>query len=254
MNKDTWEGAILGAVLGSIVIPGVYVIIDKIKKYWQNSKPAKKLLESIADNNEILKIFVRDLLINKGTDLYSLDPRLGMNTVPNVLELWPDVEGRAIGNLFNVFGQVGKTKNTEIVGMSKDHIGEWNCNLIILGAQAQKPFDFYKNMKNVAYRIDEKNIYDNITNKPILRERGYGYGIILKTRNPLKTKGQGIGFLIGGFGVLGTAAASYYFKENFQKLGKKFGAKCFGIIVRASVSAGEQAAERLIKYDKIFNS
>jgi hypothetical protein len=254
MTKDTWESAILGAVLGSIVIPGVFVIIDKIKKYWQNSRPAKKLLQGIVDNNERVKIFVRDFLITQGTSLYSIEPRLGIGTVPNVQELWPDVEGRAIGNLLNMFGQVGKTKNTEIVRMSQDHIGEWNCNLIVLGAQTQKSYDFYKNMQKVAYRMDGTEIYDNTTNEIIPREASYGYGIILKTRNPLKPKGQGIAFLIGGFGVLGTAAASYYFKENFQKLGKEFGEKYFGIIVRTSVSAGEQATERLKKYDKVFNS
>lgn len=138
--------------------------------------------------------------------------------------------------------------------MSQDHIGEWNYNLIVLGAQAQKSFDFYKNMENVAYRMDGTEIYDNATNEIIQREAGYGYGIILKTLNPLKTKGQGIAFLIGGFGVLGTAAASYYFKENFQKLGKEFGEKYFGIIVRTSISAGEHATERLKNYDKTFNS
>ncbi|MBW2637866.1 MAG: hypothetical protein JRC86_10160 [Deltaproteobacteria bacterium] len=72
MTKDTWEGAILGAVLGSIVIPGVFLITDQIRKYWQNSRPAKKLLQGIADNNERVKIFVRDFLITQGTNLYSL--------------------------------------------------------------------------------------------------------------------------------------------------------------------------------------
>ena len=254
MTRDTWEGAILGAVLGALIIPGVLGIIRQIKKYWKNSRPAKKLLQGIADNGETCKIFVRDFFITQGTELYSADPRLGVGVVPNVQELWPDVEGRAVGYLLNIFGQIGKTKNTEIIRMSQD-TGEWSCNLIVLGAQARKSYDFYQNMQNVAYRMDNEQIYDNESNEIVQREDGYGYGIILKTSNPFMTRGlPGVAFLIGGFGVLGTAAASYYFKENFRELGKEFGEKCFGIIVRASVSAGEQAAERLKQYDKTFYS
>lgn len=254
MNRDTWEGAILGAILGALVIPAVLGIIGKFKKYWENSRPAKKLLQGIADDNETCKIFVRDFFVTQGTELYSIEPRLGVGVVPNVQELWPDVEGRAVAYLLNIFGQIGKTKNTAIIRMSQD-IGDWNCNLIVLGAQARKSFDFYENMQNVAYRMDDQEIYDNISNEIIRREAGFGYGIILKSSNPFKTIRQpGVAFLIGGFGVLGTAAASYYFKENFRKLGKEFGDKYFGIVVRASVSAGEQAVERLNQYNKVFDS
>lgn len=254
MSRDIWEGAILGAILGSLVIPGVLKAIGLIGKWWRNSRPARKLLQGIADEDEKCKIFVRDFFITQGVELYSIEPRLGIGKVPNVHELWPDVEGRAVGNLFSIFGQIGKIKNVEVVRMSQD-AGDWNCNVIVLGAQAKKCFDFYKHMKNVAYRMDGENIYDNTTNEIISREDGYGYGIILKAQNPFKTDGsQGIGLLIGGFGVLGTAAASYYFKENFRRLGKEFKEDFFGIVIRASVSAGEQAVERLSKYDKVFNS
>lgn len=85
-----------------------------------------------------------------------------------------------------------------------------------------------------------------------MREDGYGYGIILKARNPHKMRGApGVGFLIGGFGTLGTAAAAYYFREHLRDLGKEFGSRCFGIVVRASVTAGEQTVEGIPQYDRV---
>jgi hypothetical protein len=254
MTRETWYGAILGAVLGSLVIPGVLKLIELFRHWWTWSRPSRKLLEGLANQDELCKIFVRDFVVTKDTKLYSVEPRLGVGIVPNVHELWPDVEGRAVGNLLNIFGQVGKTKNINIVRMSQD-FGEWNANLIVLGAQAQKSFDFYTHMKFVAYQMDDKEIYENESKQVVKREDGYGYGLILKALNPLKTTGnRGVAILIGGFGVLGTAAASYYFKENFKKLGKEFDSNFFGIIVRAPVSAGEQATERLLAYDKRFKS
>src|SRR5262249_37264131 len=161
-------------------------------------------------------------VIPEGGDLYSITPRLGIGKVPNVQELWPDVEGRAVAWILNVLGQLGKTKNLEVVRMSQDR-GEWNANVLVLGAQAQKPFDFYATMKHVAYRMDGNRIYDSDSGREIVREDGFGYGVILKAKNPFKTGSNGVGFLIGGFGVLGTGAAAYYFKENLTTLGRDFG-------------------------------
>lgn len=135
--------------------------------------------------------------------------------------------------------------------MSQD-TGIWNTNIVVMGAQAQKCFDFYNRLEGVMYAVDANNIFDKETGAIVEREEGYGYGIILKARNPYKIGGApGIGLLIGGYGTLGTAAAAYYFREHLEELGRRFGSRCFGVIVRASVTAGEQSVERLPRYDKV---
>jgi len=83
-------------------------------------------------------------------------------------------------------------------------------------------------------------------------ESGYGYGIIIKASNPQARGRKGQGMLLGGFGVLGTKASVYYFIQNLHKLGKKFGDKNFGVVVRARVASGEQSTRRLKKYDKVY--
>jgi len=254
LSADIWTGAILGAALGSLVIPGVLYLVRSLTRWWHETRPPLKLLEGLASQEEPCRIFVRDLLVPKDSPLISVDPGVGIGTVPNVLELWPDVEGRGAASVFNVLGQVGKTRNIEIVRMSQD-VGEWNCHVVVLGAQANKAFDFYRLMKNVAFRMDAENIYDAVSGEPLKRVQGFGYGIILKASNPFKTEGRrGIGFLLGGYGTLGTAAAAYYFREHFRQLGKEFGNDCFGIVVRAPVTAGEEAVERLKHLDRRFPS
>jgi len=253
MSRDTWEGTILGAVLGSIIIPIVYKCVSLVSKWWRQSRPAHRLLQGAARQSEPCKIFIRDLTIQPGTKIYSVQPRLGIGEVPNVLKFWAEVDSKAVADVFNVLGQAGKTRNLDIVLVSQDYVGEWDCHVVVVGAQAGKSDDFYQKMKDVAYRMDDANIVDMSTNKSIPRDKQHGYGIILKARNPFKTHGSpGIAFLIGGFGTLGTEAASYYFRQNFRKLGKEFGSKSFGIVLRASCTAGVQAAERVAKWDRRF--
>jgi len=218
-----------------------------LKNWWKSQRPLSKLLQGAADNNQPVRIFVRDLMIPAGSPLLSKDAG-GIYYVPNVENLWPRVEGLGIANVLNVLGQAGKVKKIDIIEMSKDN-GLWESHIFVMGAQAQKCYDFYSQMKNVAYYVNSE-IKDKQTNQIIPRENGYGYGVILKAINPYFEKG--VGFLIGGYGVLGTEAANYYFWKNAVKLGKQFGSKCFGVIVRASITAGIGSTERLNDYDKVF--
>jgi len=251
LSSDTWGGAILGAILGAIVIPLSLAGIKRLAKWRRETVPAVKVLGTIADNDEICTIFVRDLYLKEGSKVLAVEPGRGIGEIPNVQELWSDVEGRGITYVFNALGQVGKRHNISIIPMSQDP-GIWNTNIIVMGAQAQKCFDFYVRLQGVMYSMNANNIFDKETGAVVEREDGYGYGIILKARNPYKAGGvPGIGLLIGGYGTLGTAAAAYYFRERLEDLGKRFGAHCFGVVVRASITAGEQSVERLSQYDKV---
>jgi len=227
------------------ILQAGYGIFKATKNWWQNQRPINQVLQGIGNNDRITRVFIRDMLIPLGTPLISTGVA-GIGLVPNVNELWPRVEGVAMANILNVLGQVGKTRNIEIIEMSKDP-GLWDSDLIVLGAQAQKCFDFYQRMRQVAYSIDTE-LRDASTGNVIPRQPGYGYGIILKAQNPYAS--NSVGLLIGGYGVLGTETASYYFRRYCAELGQRFGKKFFGVVVRASVTAGVQSVERLMSLDK----
>jgi hypothetical protein len=206
-------------------------------------------LGNFINNEEPCKVFVRDLFPDENSKLISVEPRKGTGYVPNIPVVWPEVEGITLSYILNVLGNAGKTKNIEVVKMSQDK-GEWNSNIIVIGAQAQKSFDFYSIMKNVAYSIDRTTIRD-ANGREIEMETGYRYGLVLKVTNPLKKGGHA--FLIGGLGVTGTLAAAYYFRNNFKQLGNTFKNRPFGIVVRCSTTAGEESTERIQSLDKRFN-
>jgi len=248
ISYEIWSGAILGAVIGAIIIPIMFWIFSKSGTYWENTRPQNQLFGHLRFQEDKCQVFIRDFLIDRSSKLKVINPRIGIAEVPNVFQLWADVDGKATADVLNVLGQIGKTKNISIVKISQD-TGQWNSHVIVIGGQGVKSFEFYRNFENVMYSMGDSQILDK-NGKSIPREDGYGYGIILKARNPFKTEGDGVGFLIGGFGTLGTVVASHYFREHFKDLGKQFGSKCFGIIVRASITAGEEAVEKLNQYDK----
>jgi len=251
LSTDIWAGAILGAAVGSILIPFLSAVCRALMTRWQDSRPKSQLFQRLANNEEVCTVFIRDFVLPEDSKILAVEPRRGIGQVQNVHEFWADVDARALGHFLNALGQAGKRKNIKLERMSHDKTGTWDTHMIVIGGQSQKSLDFYERLKHVSFKMDAYEIIDVQTGKAIPKDNGYGYGIILKAKNPYKTPGaDGIAFLIGGFGTLGTAAAGYYFAQHLNELGRQFKTRCFGIVVRASVTAGEEAVERLRQFDR----
>jgi len=231
-------------------IPSIY---SYIKEWWKFKRPAGLVFENLINNKKTLRIFVKDLIVPNNTflepKLFSIEGNV-QQANPNISKVWPEVEGKGIGLLQNLLGQMGKKDKIEIIEMSKGH-DLWDSDFIILGAQAVKCREFYEVMEKVGYYVDEHSIYDKTTKKSIEMEAGHGYGLIIKAEKN-NSAGKINGILLGGFGVLGTAASIYYFAHNVNKLGDEFENKPFSIVVRAREASGEQSTIRLKKYDKQF--
>lgn len=245
------------SIVISIFTKFIPSIFKYAKQWWKFNRPAGKVLGSMINNKEKLKIFVKDLIVLNNTldnpKLISIEGTFKQYN-PNIEKVWPEVEAIGIARTLNLLGRLGKKDNLDIVEMSKGY-DMWNSNLIVLGAQAFKSIEFYKVMESVGYFMDENEIYDNETKEIIKREKEYGYGLIIKAKNTkLMENKDGVGILLGGFGTLGTLAANYYFCNNISQLGKEFGNKYFSIVVRARIISGEQSVERLRNLDKVYNN
>jgi hypothetical protein len=236
------------------VLKEIFTGFKKLREWWRLKLPAGKVLGDLLNNKTILKVYIKDLIVPNNTlDTPKLISQEGKLTQinPNIEKVWPEAEARAVAELFNLLGTLGKNKNISIVEMSKGY-GEWDNNMIVLGAQAVKCREFYELMEHVAYGVDDNNIY-KFSNKEAINvnHRIYGYGIILKAKNPQNNNKPA--FLLGGLGILGTEASVYYFYKNIASLGKEFGKKEFGLVIRARISSGEQSATRLKNLDIVFN-
>lgn len=225
--------------------------------------PARLVLKGIADNSEPCHILVRDMLVELHQDpglslvdrwslLDRAPQRLGGHIEgrgPNIPVVWADSDGKAIADVLKVLGQVGKRNNIRLVRRSEDE-GERNCHIIVVGGQDQNAQHFYQAMRDVFYRMDERQIYDAVANRLLDMEADYRYGLILKATNPSKVTGsRGVAILIGGFGVLGTLAAAYYLRVRIPELARAFGGRNFGLVIRCHQEAPPETAERIHDLD-----
>jgi hypothetical protein len=240
------------------LIKDIFSAFEFIRKsllsYINLRRPAVKIFGKLLKSKTFIKIYARDLKVIDNTPnnpklfAFSMDGTLWQH--PNIDSVWPEVEVVASQDLIRLFTELKKEEI--IVGKMSDQ-KNWDENIIILGAQADSSLKFYEIMKNVGYKMDEKEIYDNDSKEIIPKEEGYGYGIIMKAKNPYLKNNCDYSFLVGGFGILGTEAASLYFYKNLKELSESFGKKYFSCIIRASISGGKYSVKRLQEYDKCYN-
>jgi hypothetical protein len=239
---------IKGAILGAIIIPFILYGMKYLIRFLRDSLPARKLLEGLAKNEERCIFWLRDAYQQSGSHLLEVSQR-GVGSIPNVMKWWAEVDSKAVADVLNVLGSQGKSENIEF-HLQSENRNEWDANIVCIGAQFAQADLIFNECENVFYKIDNTNIIDVTKGQNIVMENDYRYGIIIKVKNLHKLKNPGVAFLIGGFGTMGTEAAGYYFRTHFKELGKKFGKKCFGIVVRAKVAAGPQSVERIKEYDR----
>ena len=248
-------------------MPALWWLFRRLRDWLYTTTPRAMVLGAIALNEESVCIFVRDLRVQ----LHQLMPgmrqedqwplldqapmRLGggiEGRVINIPVVWADVDAQAVADLLNVLGQVGKIHNLQVVRRSEDD-GNRDCHLVVVGGQDQNARHFYADMQDVYYRMDDAGLYKAPTGTKLAPDPTgqYGYGVILKARNPYKVIGRpGSALLVGGFGVLGTLAASHYLRTHLRDLGVLFGRETFGVVVRASVAGGHQTVERVVELDR----
>ncbi len=263
VSQETWAGVLIG----SVVVPALWWLLRRLRDWLYTTTPRAMVLGTIALNEERACIFVRDLQVQ----LHQLMPgmrqedrwplldkapaRLGGGIEGrgiNIPVVWADVDAQAVADLLNVLGQVGKIHNLQVVRRSEDG-GNRDCHLVVVGGQDQNARHFYAHMQDVYYRMDDAGLYEAHAGVKLAPDPTgqYGYGVILKARNPDKITGRpGLALLVGGFGVLGTLAASHYLRTHLRDLGVLFGRETFGVVVRASVAGGHQTVERVVEFDR----
>ena len=257
---DEWASLI--RLVSAIVVSGSTAVVWLWTR-WRRRRPVSLLLQQLTDEEERVVIYTRDfesMVLDpiagpKRVKLLVREPLVNKwGEVANVPTLWSRAEALVYGAVLYVFSLAGKTERIEVVEMSDDK-DRWDDGLVVLGAQTERCYRFYRDMNNVAFSMDDKNIYNqqgvalDDPNMPVDDQGAYRYGIILKARNPYRTVKLGTCFLIGGFGVEGTEAAGYYFRHYYKDLVSLFGNRAFGVVVRVRADASAQTVVRVPVFD-----
>ncbi len=255
-DLSIWQGALLDAIL----IPFVIIAVAKIIKFYDSKRPGKLLLSKFCNQGKRVLIFTSQLSSLLPTGGLNLNPQY-VAIIPhktptgtkiltkgyqNIDPVWSEADGECLADIYNVLGKVDKTENIDVGNINK-HLDDWDSSIFSVGfnyktdmiLKKYKPVHFSLKLGGVKLK-NSKKIYSYIN--------GVDHSVIQKTLN--EDTGQPA-FVLAGMGTLGTAAAGYYFRNNYIDMGKMFGDESFVILLSANLGEGKTSARMIKSYPKI---
>ena len=142
LNIITTDEIIAGAIVGSIIIPSIIFVVTRFLQSAFNQMPKRKLLGNFKDNNQLSKIYIKELVDTKKSNTYlhklpDYDPPKTSNlysqgiNIPNVYAK-SDVE--CMNDFINIMGSVGKTRNIQLASVEKEW-DQWDTPIVSIGGQ-----------------------------------------------------------------------------------------------------------------------
>ena len=258
-DKAVWQDIIFGVIL----IPIAIYIYTRLLKWWNEIRPSRLIFKRYLNEDSNVYIFHSqmssadnnwNLISNQKyiTRFPQPNPNnhtnLGIQKKLNIDPVSSCADSECVADVFNILGQIQKTKNIYI----GDLINDWNVwsdpmFLIGFNPKAEKLMEkgnLFFELTNNTLKIKNTNIsFDCILPNDA--------GIIQKTfdkesKNPT--------FILAGLGTMGTSASGYILKNNFIKFGKLFGDEPFCVFLNVKTDEGKNSAliQKIVPEPKIF--
>lgn len=240
--------------VSSVVIPVVILLMAKLLEWWSKNRPSRLIFKGYLHQNEDVYVFHSEMSAANENWSQNHNPKyiarypeptptnhnnLGVQNKINIDPVSSVADGECVADIFNILGQVRKTKRIHLGGLIKDwHI--WSKPIFSVGFNPKTekllekctPIDF-ELIRFASLKLkDDPLTLDSISPNDA--------GIIQKT---FENESKMPVFILAGIGTTGTSAAGFVLKENYIKLGKLFGNRPFCLLFKVKLDEGKTSAQ-----------
>ncbi|MGD2249790.1 MAG: hypothetical protein PVF58_15385 [Candidatus Methanofastidiosia archaeon] len=231
-------------------------LLKEIWKWYSYTRPIRKMLGSIADDTQQLKLFFR---------IYQGDVKIrteqGIMELHRINKITSVATARCLTYLLGLFISMRSDENIEFV--SAKRLPDFpDSNIVCIGGPntneaTEKIFEIEdqemwlpyvfggeKGKKDEIIKIDE-----NTKTKKWFSGEKFDYGIIIKTRNPY-FKEKWI-LILAGLCPEATTGASFFFHSKRKQIAKRFENRPFGVVIKVDTQLGYKSAKE-VDYSVLF--
>jgi len=239
------EDIVKGAILGSIIIPTVWFLTQRIINICFDKQPLRILFGQLCSNKIPCYIYFVKLfdVERKNSFAYKLSdyfPPHTSNKIANKINtpyVWAEADGQCALDVINTLGSIGKVTNVEIKDPAKDW-DLWNGNIICVGG-SEKVYSILDICKPKLCTLSgDKCRIKMPSGEELNAVNNDDYGMIQKMKNPHT------GFdcwIILGVGVMGTLSAGSYLRKYCKEIAKIFGGREFCCIIKTRFEQGSDS-------------
>lgn len=241
--------------VSSVVIPITLLLMTKLLEWWNKLRPSRSIFKGYLSENKDVYVFHSEMSV--ANDDWSKNPEpkyisffpsptptnhnnLNIQRKLNIDLVSSVADGECVADIFNILGQVRKTKRIHLGDTIKDW-HKWSTPIFSVGFNPKTEkllkkcdpiyFELVNNSHGLTLKNDSIVLDDQSPNDA---------GIIQKT---FDCESKVPVFILAGIGTTGTSAAGHVLKENYVKLGRLYGNRPFCLLFRVKLDEGKQSAQ-----------
>ncbi len=248
-------------VLDSLVLPMVFLLFEKLKKWFNNTRPLSLLLKGIKKSELEVLIYLSQLSVADDNFNKVSSPkyiaqfpnplptnRLNVATrhFQNIDPIWSESDGVCSAEILNLLGRAGNSK-FRIADTSKDWDKHLNPKFTI--GFNPKTHDLIKDCSHIYFNYPVNSELQILGNSIKLGcQNSNDAGIIQKTY--VKNTKIPV-FILAGLGVMGTEVSGNILNKHCVELGKLYGKIAFCLLFSTDITKGKEYFEITAAYPKI---
>lgn len=253
-DESVWQDILVS----SFLIPIVIYLAAKLYHWWNAVKPSRLIFKKYLSEYIFVYIF--------HSAMSSVDENWNLIKAPKYITRFPQpiptdasniavqkklnidpvtslADSECVADVFNVLGQVNKTRNIIIADLMKD----WNIKsdpIFTVGFNP-KTANLMRSSYPIYFQIKEtKNpVNDNMDAHVCINNSQYKFGCDYPYDSGILQKSFNIEsetpvFILAGLGTAGTKAAGHILKEYYIVLGKLYGSRAFCVFFTTKINEG----------------
>lgn len=241
---------VLSGAFVSVVFAYVLgAVSPKLHRKLMYLRPAKKLLDSMADENQELMITIGAFQIPPHSSIREKFSNFEAVELTGITEITSVSSAYCISFILTFLASMRSYENIVIIDSAKFSPEYYDSNIVTIGGPMTNvvtkrileyeedwlPYKFTKlpSGEVIAEKTDKKKTW-HITQRK-------DYGVIIKAKNPFSLD-KSI-FISAGLSGDASVGSAYFFQNRFKELVKKYGGNPFGVIIEVDREIGYKSAE-----------
>lgn len=233
-------------IVGIIVVIGTWIariLFEKFENRRTFREPVRKIMGTLADNSQQIRIFVGTFPIPRYTAIKDEITEQEVMSLRNIPEITSVVSAKCLSFIFAFLMSARSIENIDIISSNEFRESDLSSNIICIGGPVtnqvtQRVFLFQGIWLPYVFEADRIRKKEGSGEWTITDE--VDHGIIIKTKNPFSPE-RWI-FILAGLSGDASTGASFYFQCRFRDLAAQFGDKSFGAVIEVDRKAGYTSA------------
>ena len=237
---------IISASISGVIGAFTGIVFSIMWRRMTYLRPARKILSTVADDSQQLKIFFRIFQIPEHTIIKDLFTGQITGQLHGIQKISSTASAECLSFVLTMLMSVRSPRNLDIISSEEYRDSDLDSNIICIGCPLANEVTrrILESQRSwTPYKFEEGKIRKTDGTQEWTITEEVDHGIIIKTKNPFFANKWV--FIFAGLSGDASVGASFFFQSKFKKLVAQFKDEPFGVVINVDRRTGYMSSRQI---------